>query len=166
MSFIVEDDDDYSDHVKNFSVVEHFIVESTSKFFIIKDRRSRCYIYEENKRDDFLKWWSASHWAKTHSDSDKKKKKQMYWDEDKKTTMWKHFDEDVIIEDDTSKIVCKRCALVLEHSFIDSETNTIKTHLNSKQCRKSAKVKSLSKLTLVKNWKKVNQVLLWFFLID
>jgi hypothetical protein len=55
MSFIVEDDDDYSDHVKNFSVVEHFIVESTSKFFIIKDRRSRCYIYEENKRDDFLR---------------------------------------------------------------------------------------------------------------
>ncbi len=55
MSFIVENDDDYSNHVKNFSVVKSFIVEDTSKFFIIKDKRFRCYFYEKNKRDDFLR---------------------------------------------------------------------------------------------------------------
>jgi hypothetical protein len=55
MSFIIENDDDYSNHVKNSLVVEHFIVENISKFVISKDKRFRCYICEKNKRNEFFK---------------------------------------------------------------------------------------------------------------
>jgi hypothetical protein len=156
MSFFVENDDDYIDNLNSFVIDESSIDKTSFDFLNIKNKRSRCYVYEKIKRDIFLTWWTTTNWTKTHTaDQDEKKKKHMYWESDKKSSMWKHFDETATIEDDISKIVCKRCEFVLEHSFTESDINIAKSHLNSKQCFKIAKTESLSQLTLMRNWKKI-----------
>jgi hypothetical protein len=157
MSFIIEDDDDYTDNLELFNTQESIIDKTQLKTLQIKNKRSRCYMYEEIKRDIFLQWWKTFSWAKTHTNQDKKKEKHMYWENDKKSNIWKHFKKDVIVENDNSKIVCKRCELVLKHSFADFETHTTKMHLSSKQCVKIAKVEDLSQLTIVKSWKKIRR---------
>jgi hypothetical protein len=156
MSFVTDDDDEYINNVKTFFTVESFVVEKSSSIFLqIKDKRSRCYLYEKSKREIFLNWWKNTQWVLTHLDQKKKKKKHLYWNEDKKFKIWKHFDEDVAVRNDIFKILCKRCLLMLKHSAVESDINIAKTHLISKQCLKIAKAKNLSQLTIIKSWKKI-----------
>jgi hypothetical protein len=103
----------------------------------------------------FLNWWKSIQWILTHLNQKEKKKKHLYWNENKKFKIWKHFDENVAIKNDIFKILCKRCELMLKHSFVESDINIAKTHLISKQCLKIAKAESLSQLTIVKSWKKI-----------
>jgi hypothetical protein len=103
----------------------------------------------------FLNWWKNIQWVLTHLNQEKKKKKHLYWNEDKKFKIWKHFDEDVAVRDDIFKILCKRCELMLRHSFVESDINIAKTHLISKTCRKIAKAENLSQLMIIKSWKKI-----------
>jgi hypothetical protein len=86
--------------------------------------------------------------------SRKEKKNHLYWSEDKKFKIWKHFDEDVAMRNNIFKILCKRCKLMLRHSFVENDINIAKTHLISKTCRKIAKTKNLFQLTIIKSWKK------------
>jgi hypothetical protein len=156
MSFVTNDDDEYINNVKTSLIVESFVVENSSSISLqIKNKRFRCYLYEKNKREMFLNWWKNIQWALTHLDQENKKKKHLYWDEDKKFKIWKHFDEDVAVRDDTFKILCKRCELMLKHSFTENDINIAKTHLTSKTCRKIAKANDLFQLTIIKSWKKI-----------
>jgi hypothetical protein len=52
-SFIVENDDDFTKKVQS-SNKEEFIEKSSVKSLQTKDKKSRCYIYKEIKRDVFL----------------------------------------------------------------------------------------------------------------
>lgn len=122
---------------------------------LIKNKRMRCNIYEEIKREFFLTWWKSSSWVISHADSEKKKK-QIYWDDDKKFEMWNHFEKDATLQKDAFKIICKRCEIVLKHSATRSEINTTKAHLIFKQCVKVVKFEDFSQLILIKNWKKIN----------
>jgi hypothetical protein len=88
----------------------------------------------------------------------------MYWNNEKKTIIWEHFFEEATLDEDTSKIVCKRCHLILDHSFVENNTNTAKSHLSSKQCSETFKVSDLSQLTLIKTWKKMSLTLLQFLI--
>ncbi len=97
----------------------------------------------------------------THLDQEEKKKKHLYWDEDKKFKIWDHFDEAIAMKDDTSKIVCKRCDLVLKHSFVENDINIAKTHLTFKQCLKIVKAENLSQLTIIKSWKKIRHFIIF-----
>ncbi len=150
-----KNDDDYVNNEDSFNVEAFVIDKILLQSLQIKDKHSRCYMYEKVKRDIFLQWWKSFIWAKKHTNQDKKKKRHLYWKDDKKSDIWNHFDEDVILEDEVSKIICKRCELVMKHSFIENETHTAKTHLSLKQCVKIAKIESLSQLTLIKSWKKI-----------
>ncbi len=156
MSFVTNDDDEYINNVKTSFIVESLIVENSSSIFLqIKDKRSRCHLYEKSKREMFLNWWKNIQWVLTHLNQEEKKKKHLYWDEDKKFKIWKHFDEDVAVKNDIFKILCKRCELMLRHSSVENDINIAKTHLISKTCRKIAKAESLSQLTIIKSWKKI-----------
>jgi hypothetical protein len=53
----------------------------------IQDKRHRCYVYEENKRDIFFTWWSAFKWASSNTKQNDKKNKRLYWDIDKKVAI-------------------------------------------------------------------------------
>jgi hypothetical protein len=156
MSFVTDNNDEYINNVKSSLIVESFVVEKLFSIFLqIKDKRSRCYLYEKNEREMFLNWWKNIQWMLTHLDQEEQKIKYLYWNEDKKFKIWKHFDEDVAVKNDIFKILCKRCELMLRHSFAESDINIAKTHLISKQCLKIAKIKNLSQLTIIKSWKKI-----------
>jgi hypothetical protein len=98
MSFIIEDDDDYTNNLELFNTQEFIVDKSQLKILQTKNKRSRCYMYEEIKRDIFLQWWKTFFWAKTHTNQDKEKEKHMYWKDDKKSNIWKHFEKDVIVK--------------------------------------------------------------------
>jgi hypothetical protein len=108
----------------------------------------------------FLTWWFTFKWASFHNNSNDKKKTRLHWKSEKKATIWKHFCEKTTVQDKTSKIICKRCQLILEHSAVENDINTIKIHLTSKQCSEIFKIDDLSQLTLTKIWKRVS----WFFI--
>jgi hypothetical protein len=116
-------------------------------------------MYEKVKRDIFLQWWKISSWPKTHTNQDKKKERHTYWENDKKFNIWKHFEKHVIVENNNSKIICKRCNFVLEYSFAENEIYTTKTHLSFKQCVKIAKVENFSLLTIKKICEKTHQII-------
>jgi hypothetical protein len=103
----------------------------------------------------FLNWWKNIRWILTHLNQKEKKKKHLNWNENKKFKIWKHFDECVAVKNDILKILCKRCDLVLRHSFVEIDINIAKTHLIFKQCLKIVKAKSLFQLTIIKSWKKI-----------
>jgi hypothetical protein len=130
-----------------------------SNDLLIQEKRHRCYVYEESKRDSFLIWWSASKWTLSHTNQDDSKNKRLHWDSDKKAAIWEHFVESATIAEDTSKIICKRCHLILDHSFLKHDINTIKLHLSSKQCFEKFKSNDLSQLILTKSWKKVSRLI-------
>ncbi len=156
MSFIIDDDDEYINNVKSFLNIKQFDVEKSSSLFLqIKDKQSRCYLYEKSKREMFLNWWKNIRWILTHLNQKEKKKKHLNWNENKKFKIWKHFDECVAVKNDILKILCKRCDLVLRHSFVEIDINIAKTHLIFKQCLKIVKAKSLFQLTIIKSWKKI-----------
>jgi hypothetical protein len=52
MSFISNDDDRYINNVDNN--FNDNVVDDSSDFLKIQDKRARCYIFEEIKRDIFL----------------------------------------------------------------------------------------------------------------
>jgi hypothetical protein len=55
MSFVTNDDDEYINNVKTSFTVESFVVENSSSIFLqIKDKRSRCHLYEKSKQEMFL----------------------------------------------------------------------------------------------------------------
>jgi hypothetical protein len=151
--FIVSIDNDTNDNDKLF--VDQFENERFDELTIQK-KRHHCYLYEKSKRDIFFAWWSTSKWAVANTNQNNNKNKKLYWNNDKKAAIWKHFVENAIVEDNTSKIVCKRCHLMLNHSIIKNDINTTKLHLNSKQCFEKFKFNDLFQLTLKKTWKKVS----------
>ncbi len=58
MLFVTNDDDEYINNVKTSFIVKSFVVEKSSSIFLqIKNKWSRCYLYEKNKRKMFLNWW-------------------------------------------------------------------------------------------------------------
>ncbi len=161
MSFISNDDDKYINNVDNN--FNDNVVDDSSDSLKIQDKRARCYIFEEVKRDIFLTWWITIKWALFHTNqNDNKKNKRLYWDNEKKTSVWEHFSKAAILENDTSKIVCKRCHFVLDHSFVNHDINTIKSHLSSKQCFETSKASDFFQLTLIKIWKRVSLFLFKF----
>ncbi len=116
----------------------------------IQDKRHRYYVYEENKRDIFFTWWNAFKWASSNTNQDDKKNKRLYWNIDKKVAIEDHFMKETTVVNDTSKIICKRCHLILDHSYVENDINTTKLHLSSKQCSKKSKFNEFSQLTLTK----------------
>jgi hypothetical protein len=88
----------------------------------------------------------------------------MYWNNEKKIIIWEHFFEEATFDENTSKIVCKRCYLILNHSFVENDTNIAKSHLSSKQCSETFKISDLFQLTLIKTWKKMSFILLRFLI--
>ncbi len=162
MSTIVNDDESYIDNVDENSI--DIIVDERSDSLKIQEKRIRCRIFEEIKRDDFLTWWITTKWALSHQNQKNKKIKRMYWNNEKKIIIWEHFFEEATFDENTSKIVCKRCYLILNHSFVENDTNIAKSHLSSKQCSETFKISDLFQLTLIKTWKKMSFILLRFLI--
>jgi hypothetical protein len=54
MSFVTEDDDDYVNNEDSFNVETFVIDKILLQSLQIKDKHSRCYMYEKVKRDIFL----------------------------------------------------------------------------------------------------------------
>jgi hypothetical protein len=54
MSFIIEDDDNYTNNLEFFNTQEFIVDKSQLKILQTKNKKSRCYMYEEIKRDIFL----------------------------------------------------------------------------------------------------------------
>ncbi len=85
MSVVFIDVKNHTNDSDNFFVDQS--AKNQSDALSIQDKRHRCYVYEENKRDIFFTWWSAFKWASSNTKQNDKKNKRLYWDIDKKVAI-------------------------------------------------------------------------------
>ena len=135
-------DDDFSLFSKSSYVIIKSADESLINFFQLSDKQ--CVLYSEAnmiKIDLFWKWWDL-----TLFDMKLTHQKQLIW-ENRSTSeesIWSHFQEEVNVMQEQSKILCKYCEKALIHSIIKkSEINTLHKYFISRKYREM-QVKTLS----------------------
>ena len=117
--------------------------------FEVKDRAlKQCRIYHNHQRIVFLKWWNNITFAVKEATTNTKRKRNVHWDSKKNATIWDHFHENAIVENDQSQVICKRCNDVLNHLSLDHETRIMRTHLKIQRCRKSSHIANLTQISL------------------
>jgi hypothetical protein len=100
------------------------------------------------RKKKFFSWWEKIKWFRRNANKTFKNRKRIHWESKKKTNLWTHYVEKAIIYNETSKMICTRCTIILSHLAIDSDNTIITHHLSSSKCKKTFIVKELKQLSL------------------
>ena len=99
------------------------------------DRRKGFVQYTDMTSDDFVRWWLQT---------DCGRKRRIRWDSKHQSEAWNSFEQVASGTDGAPKIMCKRCAQILEHPQTICErtgtrhgTSTMSKHLKGAGCRKA-----------------------------
>jgi hypothetical protein len=121
-------------------------VEDSTKLNIL-DKTVKCYVLETEKKSQFVIWWTTTKWSYNNEEKSIRLRKKIRWKSKKKASQWKQFYEKATVKENASKVICRRCFVVLNHSFIDIENSVMIKHLTSIKCLKTSKKKNLKKLS-------------------
>jgi hypothetical protein len=113
----------------------------------ILDKNVDCYVLKTKKKSQFVAWWTTTKWFYNNEEKSIRLRKKIRWKSKKKASQWKQFYEKTTIAENVSKVICRRCLVVLTHFFIDIENSIMITHLTSIKCLKIFKKKNLKKLS-------------------
>ncbi len=113
----------------------------------ILNKSVSCYIYDVDKKAKFMNWWKKNKWFYNNEEKSIKKKQKILWDFDKKTRHWKHYCEEAITIEETFKIICLRCFIVLIHFSTNVENTIMINHLIFAKCKKIFKFKELNRIS-------------------
>lgn len=95
------------------------------------DRKKLYLLWTQMANDEFVAWW-----LKTDFGS---KKQRNIFESRHQSDCWKHFDQVATIKDGTPKVMCKRCAAILDHPANGHRgTSSLNKHYTSGvNCRKT-----------------------------
>jgi hypothetical protein len=71
-------------------------------------------LYENMVHNEWVEWWLQTNYGR---------KSKINWDSTHHTPIWEKFDQVASIQDGAPKIMCRRCAKILEHPY-SLRTNT------------------------------------------
>jgi hypothetical protein len=94
-------------------------------------------LYTEMDRQDFVKWWLMTRYG---SELNGGPRKRIKWDGVAcHSEGWKHFDQVADITTGLPKIMCRRCATLLDHpQHKPNGTTSMNRHRRSEYCKKRA----------------------------
>lgn len=91
------------------------------------DRRKVYVLYSDMSKEDFVSWWLKTDFGR---------KKRMRWDSRHQSDCWKYFDQVAHITTGEPKVICNRCAKVLDHPQHSRHgTSTMNKHIQGVTCR-------------------------------
>ncbi len=125
-------------------------VETSASFTKLKtlDKFVDCYVLKTKKKSKFIAWWTTIKWFYNNEEKSIRLRKKILWKSQKKAFHWKQYYKKAIITKNVSKVICRRCFVVLNHFFIDIENSVMYKHLTSINDLKTSKKKSLIKLSI------------------
>lgn len=78
------------------------------------NRRKKFVLYENMVHNEWVEWWLQTNYGR---------KSKINWDSTHHTPIWEKFDQVASTQDGAPKIMCRRCAKILEHPY-SLRTNT------------------------------------------
>ena len=139
----------------NFQIIQNSKSSFKTDLQIKKKMFAVIYIMKMSNRSFWTDETSLRNSRQMSKNLKKIKKKHFYWKIDKRAICWKHFDKKFSIENDISKIICRRCDIILKHFSFDNNINTASMHLKNRKYIEISKIQLFSQLTLKKIWNKI-----------
>jgi hypothetical protein len=97
------------------------------------DRRKPYFLYSHMSKDQFVAWWLTTDFGK---------QKRIHWDGRHSSQCWEYFDQVADMTTGEPKVMCNRCAAILEHPQNSRHgTSTMNKHTRGINCRRSASKK-------------------------
>jgi hypothetical protein len=72
------------------------------------NRRKDFVLYDKMAHTEWVEWWLQTDYGR---------KSKINWDASHGTQIWENFDQVASAQDGTPKIMCRRCAKILEHPY-------------------------------------------------
>jgi 4-hydroxy-3-methylbut-2-enyl diphosphate reductase IspH len=123
--------------------------------FKIMRHNIKCHVFESEKQNEFHSWWRDTIWYSSNEEKFAKYKKNIHWSFEKKTVHWKKYCETTSVSEEVSKIICKRCNIVLTYSSIESRNTIMLNHLSSNDCKKTSVFRDLKQLLLQMSYRAI-----------
>lgn len=100
------------------------------------DRRKTFVLYDNMVYAEWVDWWLQTDYGR---------RSKIKWDSTRHTAIWEHFDQVAHSADGAPKVMCRRCAKILEHPYTTHTnaegkdqyhgTSTMTKHLKTMSCR-------------------------------
>lgn len=98
------------------------------------DQRKRFVLYFHMSKDQFVAWWLTTDFGK---------QKRIYWDGRHSSQCWEYFDQVADMTTGEPKVMCNRCAAILDHPQNSRHgTSTMNKYTSGIRCRRSASKKA------------------------
>jgi hypothetical protein len=100
------------------------------------DQRKPFFLYSDMSKDQFVAWWLTTDFGK---------RKRVHWDGRHSSPCWEYFDQVADMTTGEPKVMCNRCAAILEHPQNSRHgTSTMNKHTTGINCRRSASKSQIS----------------------
>ena len=130
-----------SHHSEKMKTRQEAIDKIQQNFSQLKLRENSEYVqWTLNTDSSFLQWWSQISVVESIQNKTQKKINNSLWfkkiTDDKQSDIWNHFIQLTSIVEELSKISCKICNKIMNHStaFDSFNTSAMKKHLESDFC--------------------------------
>ncbi len=150
-----------SHHSEKMKIRQEVINKIQQNFSQLKLRENSEYVqWTLNTDSSFLQWWSQISVAESIQNKTQKKIDNSLWfkktTDDKQFDIWNHFIQLTSIVEELSKISCKICNKIMNHStaFNNFSTSAMKKHLESGFCTATERKRrhSQSQVELTFEW--------------
>ena len=92
------------------------INEIRSITFETKGKNKRCYIFDHNRKKQWMQWWTKTAWAvKNHTKPDSRRHTINWGSLTMKSDKWDHYKDCALVSNGEFNIICRHCDEIIVH---------------------------------------------------
>ena len=131
--------------------------ESKSITFEAKGKNKRCYIFDHNRKKQWMQWWTKTAWVVKNQVKPDSRRHTINWGSlTRKSDKWDHYKDCALVSSGKFNIICRHCDEIIIHPSTGHGTNGMAIHLKSKKCTKKSRMNILQQTDILDGYR--NQV--------